>query len=319
MNRSKYFDDAEEKLSLLATRLEIRSGLNILNLNLHSETFYANLLNLLFDWDLHNLNAIDKNAAGIDLVDTQNKFIAQVSSTATKQKIESALSKDLSAYKGYSFKFISISKDASPLRTKTFANPHNLIFAPDKDILDIPALLQFLLATDINRQKQVYDFLQKELRNLTQPEKIESNLTTLITILSKEDWSNGVSQYQSKPYEIQAKISYNHLDRAKTLIEDYKIHHSRIDRIYTEFDKLGANKSLSILDGIRAEYLAVCRDNSPDDCFFLVITNVCNRIRRSSNYQPMPEEELELCAGILVVDAFIRCKIYNNPPLLLQC
>jgi len=103
MNRSKYFDDAEEKLSVLATRLEIRSGLNILNLHLHSETFYSNLLNLLFDWDLHNLNAIDKNAPGIDLIDTQNKIVAQVSSTATKQKIESALSKDLSKYQGYSF------------------------------------------------------------------------------------------------------------------------------------------------------------------------------------------------------------------------
>ena len=205
------------------------------------------------------------------------------------------------------------------MRTNTFANPHNLIFAPDKDILDIRSLLQVLLAADIHRQKRIYDFLQKELKNETQPEHIESNLTTLISILSKEDWSNGLSHYESTPYEIEAKISYNHLNRAKKLIEDYKIHHSRIDRIYTEFDKLGANKSLSILNGIRTEYLAVCQDNSADDCFFLVITNVCNRIRRSSNYKPMAEEELELCVGILVVDAFIRCKIYNNPQLPLQC
>jgi hypothetical protein len=27
----------------------------------------------------------------------------------------------------------------------------------------------------------------------------------------------------------------------------------------------------------------------------------------------IPQEEMEMCVGILVVDAFIRCKIFKNP------
>ena len=100
MNRQTNFNFIKEKLSLLATHIEMSGGLNILDLHLHSENFYLHFFNLLFGWELQNLNAVQKNAAGVDLVDTSNKIIVQVSATATKQKIESALAKNLSNYKG---------------------------------------------------------------------------------------------------------------------------------------------------------------------------------------------------------------------------
>jgi len=313
MNRQKYFNFIEEKLTMLATRIEMRGGLNILDLNLHSENFYSHFLNLLFGWDLRNYNTKQQNMAGIDLVDTRNNIVAQVSSTATRHKIESALNKDLSKYPGFSFKFISISKDAKNLRTKTFANPHNLIFSPNKDILDISSLLAFIAELDIDSLKELYEFIKKELKGEPDPEKVESNLTTIIKILSKEDWSQGVSGFETVPYDIEAKISYNQLDAARVLIDDYKIHYPRIEKIYSDFDMQGANKSLSILNGIRAEYIALCSVGSPDQYFFSIIEKVVQKIQASANYTPMPEEELELCVHILVVDAFIRCKIFKNP------
>src|ERR1035437_8567047 len=126
MNRLQYFNFIEEKLNGLAYRLEVRGGLNLLDLHLHSENFHQHFFNLLFGFSLRNLNTVSQNTAGIDLIDETNKIVVQVSSTATKQKIDSALGKDLSAYKGYAFRFISISKDAANLRTKTFINPHGL-------------------------------------------------------------------------------------------------------------------------------------------------------------------------------------------------
>jgi hypothetical protein len=313
MNRSKFFNFIEEKLSLLAMRIEMRGGLNLLDLNLHSEDFYQHFINLLFDWELKNLNAVQQNAPGIDLVDTTNKIVAQVSATATRQKIESALTKDLSTYKGYSFKFISISKDAKDLRTKTFLNPHNLTFSPPKDIFDIKSLLTFIKNMRVEKMEKVYEFLKKELKNEPDPEKVESNLTTIIKILSKEDWSQGALGFEIVPYEIEEKISYNQLDTARVLIDDYKIHYPRIEKIYSDFDRQGANKSLSILNGIRTEYVALCSVGSPDQCFFSIIEKVVQKIRISANYTPIPEEELALCVQILVVDAFIRCKIFKNP------
>ncbi|MGE0084395.1 MAG: ABC-three component system protein [Desulfococcaceae bacterium] len=313
MNRQVKFNFIEEKLTHLAFRIEVRGGLNILDLNLHSENFYQHLLNLLFDWDLKNLNTEQKNSAGVDLVDATNKIIAQVSATATKQKVESALSKDLSNYNGYAFKFISICKNASNLRTKTFCNPNHLIFSPSSDILDITSLLKFIGDMEIDQQRKVYEFLKRELKNEPDPERIESNLTTIIKILSKEDWSRGAMGFETVPYDPETKISYNQLEAAKVLIDDYKIHYHRIDKIYSDFDKQGVNKSISILNGIRTEYLALGTIVSPDQCFFSIIEKVAHKIRASANYAPIPDEELVLCVQILVVDAFVRCKIFKNP------
>lgn len=314
MNRQQYFNFIEEKLSQLAFRIEIRGGLNIIDLHIHSENFYLAFLNLLFGWELQNLNFVKKNAAGIDLVDTTNKIIVQVSATATKQKIESALAKDLSNYKGYAFKFISISKEAVDLRTKTFSNPHNLIFSPAEDIFDISSLLKFICSMDINQQKGVYEFLEKELKSEPDPGKIESNLTTIIKILSGVDWSQEPTDFETDAFDIDKKISYNQLNTARDIIDDFKIHYHRIDNIYSDFDKQGVNKSLSVLNGIRNEYLALRAKLSPDQCFSSIVDKVKQKIRASANYTPIPDEELELCVQILVVDAFIRCKIFKNPP-----
>lgn len=313
MNLQKYFDFIEESLSILATRIEIRGKINLLDLNLHSENFYRDFVNLLFNWELENLNVIDQNAAGIDLFDTTNRIVVQVSSTATKQKVESALKKDLSAYAGYSFKFISISKDATKLRSKTFANPHKLVFNPQSDILDVPSLLREVNALDINRMKEVYDFMKKELKAEPDPEKVESNLATIIDILSKEDWSGRNLDTEKVPFDIEEKITFNDLNTARKFIEEYFVYNSRIDKIYTEFDKMGVNKSFSVLKGVRSIYLTLDSSSSPDQIFLSVIHEVTKKVKESANYVPIPEEELDLCVQILVVDAFIRCEIFENP------
>ncbi|WP_158247792.1 SMEK domain-containing protein, partial [Pseudomonas sp. FW215-T2] len=41
MNRQTYCNYVEEQLSQLAYRIEVRSKLNILDLNIHSENFYT--------------------------------------------------------------------------------------------------------------------------------------------------------------------------------------------------------------------------------------------------------------------------------------
>ena len=91
MNRTLYFNYIEEKLNTLAYRIEVRSKLNLLELNIHSENFFADLCNIIFDLDLENLNFSYQNIDGIDLIDHKNKVVVQVSSTCTKAKIESSL------------------------------------------------------------------------------------------------------------------------------------------------------------------------------------------------------------------------------------
>jgi hypothetical protein len=91
------------------------------------------------------------------------------------------------------------------------------------------------------------------------------------------------------------------------------MHYGRVDKIYTEFDSLGLNKSNSVLGNIRKEYIKAKSILNDDSLFFEVIQKVQEKIQSSANYIQTPIDELELCVNILVVDAFIRCKIFENP------
>lgn len=313
MNRSHIFDACERYLSTLCTSVELRGKLNLLNLHVHCEDFYAGLLNRLFLLELKNMNAYVQNAEGVDLIDKKAKVILQVSSTATAQKVNAALGKDLSAHQGHSFRFMSISKDASGLRSKKFINPHNLIFDPANDVYDVASLLSIILHLDLARQRDVYNYLHQELSQPgadRMPE--ESNLAAIINIISKENLgSSGVANIVD--FNVDEKVAINGLDAAASVIEDYKVYSHIVDRTYTEFDNNGINKSKSVLEAFRAIYLKLKIKHSGDELFFQITEEVTNRVRQSSNFARVPIEELNLYVNVLAVDAFIRCKILKKP------
>ena len=314
MNRDPYFSYIEEKLNLLALRIESRGKLNILNLHVHSENFYVDFFNVLFGYKLQNMNAVKQNVEAIDLIDSENKIVIQVSATASKEKIESALTKNLSKYKSYEFKFISICKDASHLRTKLFKNPHGLAFNPADDIFDVPSLLNVILSLNIDRLNEIFRFIKKELGDDVPPQKVESSLATIVNILAAEDFNDVIgAKYEVLPYDVDRKIEFNKLDSAKAIVNDYKVHYGRLDKIYSEFNRLGANKSRAVLDAIRRFYIDNKKSLSDDLLFQKVVNGVLARVYESKNIAAMPYEELELCVNVLVVDAFIRCKIFENP------
>ena len=313
MNRLRYFNYIIRRLSALATEIELRGKLNYLDQHLHSENFYLYFFNDLFGWQLHNMNVIKANAEGIDLIDHNNKILVQVSATATKGKVESALAKDLSAYAGYSFKFISISKDADFLRSKIFANPHNLTFDPRVDIHDVASIMRDINALGIDDLGRIYRFIKNELVVEVDHVKIASNLASIINILAMEDWNYTDSTVETIPFDIDRKIVFNNLDDARDIIDEYSIHHNRVDKLYADFDREGSNKSLSVLDAIKRYYVNHRAQISDDDLYFKVVECAIDRVKDSANYTEIPIEELELCVNILVVDAFIRCKIFKNP------
>jgi len=314
MNRTEYYNYIDEKLHVLAQRITTGGKLNILSLHMHSENFYLHFFNLLFGYKLENLNTFLQNVEAIDLIDNTNKIVIQVSATNTKQKVETTLEKEIiKTYSAYTFKFISIAKDASNLQKNTFRNPHSIFFNPANDIYDITTILGKILSASIDEQKKIYQFIKKELGSEVDIVKLDSNLATVINILAKEKWDDSNKLSSVSSFEIERKITYNDLDSAKDIIEEYSLYYGKVDAKYSEFDSFGNNKSNSVLATIKREYLKLKKKESPDNVFFLVIEAIKNKILNSSNYIQIPIDELELCIDILVVDAFIRCKIFENP------
>lgn len=317
MNRSGYFNYIEEKLNILSVRVKARGKLNILDFHLHSEDFYMSFLNLLYGFDLKNLNTLNQNVEGIDLIDHTNKLVAQVSATSTKQKIENTLEKDIfNKYKDYKFIFISISEVADDLRKKTYKNKYNVEFLPQNDIYDIPSILRTIIALEIDKQREIYEFIRKELGEDVNIVKLDSDLAELINILSKEPLSNVDSDINIDEFQIDKKIKFNELDSTELIIEDYVIYYGHLNRKYTEFDKLGVNKSVFVLQTIRQQYIKLRSEGNyknNDILFLQVIEAVKEIIKQSKNYIELSFEQLEFCVNILVVDAFVKCKIFKNP------
>jgi hypothetical protein len=316
MNRVTYYNYIEDRLFTLCLRIETRGKINILDYHLHSENFYRDLFNKLYTWNLENLNAQVQNVEAIDLIDKTNKIIIQISATNTKSKIDNALSKPSltgTEYNGFNFKFISIAKDATNLRSQSYNPPTGINFVPATDIYDAKSILHDINNLDINTLEIIYKLIKSELGKETDILRLESNLSSVINILAKENLAPVDSNSNINSFEIERKIDFNNLSTSKSIIDDYKLYHHIVDRIYSEFDKSGCNKSISVLNTIKSEYVNYSSKLLGDELFNQVISTIAERILQSPNFEKIPQEEMEMCAGILVVDAFIRCKIFKNP------
>ena len=315
MNRSTYFNFIEEKMNLVSLRINKRGKINLLDLNIYSETFFADLINIILKYKLKNINTLKQNTEGIDLIDEKSKIIAQVSATCTKQKIEDSLRTTIfQNHPGFQYKFIAITGDATKLRKSKYTNPYGIVFYPDRDIFDITSILNLILNMGIDEQREIYDFIRKELGSEFDAVKFDSNLTSIINILSRDDLSR-VSEYpEINAYEIERKILFNDLVSARPAIDEYKIYYGKLDEKYKEFDKQGANKSMSVFLQIKQKYVRLLESAlSTHELFFSIIDSIIELIMRSKNYSDIPYEELEMCVSIIIVDAFIRCKIFENP------
>ena len=66
-------------------------SLNLCDINIFGENFIADLLNLLYGFQLENANGKVQNNKGYDLRDDRNKIIVQITSTVTTQKLAHTL------------------------------------------------------------------------------------------------------------------------------------------------------------------------------------------------------------------------------------
>ena len=319
MQRKNYFDYIEEKLAILSIRVKNRGKLNILDVHMHSENFYRDLMNLLYDWSLDNINNSIQNVEAIDLIDYNKKIIVQISATVTKAKIEKSLDKKIIekyAQRGYKSKFGSIAENADKIRNQNYQNPYGVGFEPQNDIFDISSLEKDIIDLQTEKMERVYQFIKAELGNMPDSISFNSDLATIINILAEVKLDSDEPLGNINMYEIDKKIAFNKLDIASMIINDYKIFYNQIEKKYREFDRMGLNKSMLVLQLLRRMYIDALLNNkynNSDLLFVGLIDEVKEIVKNSRNYSEISKETLEVCASMLVVDAFMRCKIFKNP------
>jgi len=312
LQRQTYINDIVNRLSGLAYNVELRGLLNLLDLHVISEDFYVGLLNLIYGWELRNANNLQQNVSGIDLVDDSNHILVQVTGTSTKRKIVHSLKEISEKYTGYHFYFAPIVIDAKEQRKHKYAPPHEVIFNPKTDILDIHFIVDRIKGMpDVGSIGIIDMFIKNNIQNdVPDPTQLTSGLNYIISQLAEDDLNE--CDVDMTEFEIEAKISFNNLSiYAKDAIEQYKIYYINVQKIYSEYARQGKTKSMAVLQKLHKIYVSLKSQASGDALFIAIKNEIINQINNKNNN--LSQEQLEMCVEMLMVHAFMECKIFEKP------
>lgn len=111
------------------------------------------------------------------------------------------------------------------------------------------------------------------------------------------------------PFKIEEKIEFNELSRHYGIIQKYSVYYHSVEALYNELEP--AQKA-SLLEAINDLYLTCQRPSiNSDDLWDNVESKLIEKL--SNETQLEYSEQLEWCVKIIMVDAFMRCKILEEP------
>ena len=154
-----YMIDQLEEVSLKAKR---RNSLGLMDLSKYCENYFRDILNLIYGWDLEDLNVSGPTEKGLDLGDKNKKIAIQVTTTNTKQKIDKTLKNITDEHlKKYNlFKILIIGDKQNSY--SSFTNPKKVNFTVENNIIDICDLQRDICRLDIRVLKELFDLIKSE-------------------------------------------------------------------------------------------------------------------------------------------------------------
>lgn len=181
-----------------------------------------------------------------------------------------------------------------------------------------------------NEQKYPVSLLKEwkknhESKQLYQLNLNPSLLTLAINIISSANFddNNFKTDESVEPFKIEDKIKYNAIKRNKSLIDEYKVFYTKISSLYNELEMQGSFKKEKLLRIIKQIYLKIkgCYIKDSDNQIEIVRDNADSIIEDVENKllelaeknKKHLSEDISFGISIIMVDAFIRCKILEEP------
>lgn len=314
MNSIIYYNEISSLLTMLSYQINREGRLNLHDINIYTEYFYRDFLNTLYSLNLVNANDLTYNEPGIDLADASSKIMVQVSSTATKEKIQSSLEKaDKAKYHGFHFYFLSISKPTEKLKEKSYSCPDEFMFNSKNDIYDIDDILRKVLSADVEVQKELSHLSKNQLEPIAPDRRQPSALAAIVESLAK-DPTLGPEDLDSNAFDISDKVNYNQLATIHDDIRDAAIYSSILDKIYRTCENAGKAPRIKIQSILKSEYLKNKTNLASVRLYYHMVEYVVSKVCNSNNLSPnLFQEDIEWGAKVIVADAFQSCKIFEHP------
>lgn len=150
------------------------------------------------------------------------------------------------------------------------------------------------------------------------PSMLQNAISAILTIqVDDNDEDESLSAFDP-----QTKIDYNKLRKNAPLIHRYKVYHEKINSLYDELETQGSMKKELLLSVIRNLYLEVRGNyvregedlvqqvqNNADN----IMDDVYDALYAKMESSGLWDEEIIIGIRMVVVDAFMRCKILEEP------
>jgi hypothetical protein len=152
--------------------------------------------------------------------------------------------------------------------------------------------------------------------------KNPSALNVVIGYVGKTILEKNISSEPINAPDTEEKIAFNNVKRFKPIIEEYAVYHGKLNKLYEEIEKQGSTKKEFVLQNIKTIYLKEkgkykdineIRANADN-----IIENIQNELWKiidnsNNTVTDLPIEAIEISLYIILVDAFMRCNILEEP------
>lgn len=164
MNRMFKLAEIKNYLKELEKNIEYENITSSFDINKQCENFYCGLLNIIYGYDLKNINAEIKGFAGVDLIDDINGICIQVTSNNKSSKVQATIDEfvKLELYKNSKLMILIICGKKKKYRKK-FDTHKKFAFDSSKDIIDNEDLYFKIYNSPIELIDQILKYLKSEL------------------------------------------------------------------------------------------------------------------------------------------------------------
>lgn len=186
IDKESYLKDISDSLALLSKRVEIYNCVNFYDINIVAEDFYAELLNLIFGYELVNLNVAEKNAPAIDLSDAKNRVSIQVTSDNSSEKVKETIRKFIEQKHYLKFdRLIVLILTKKKKYTTAFNTAGRFDFEVTRDILDYTDLMKCIRGKKTEELRKMREFLSSEFADKVHEVKKtqSSEVDTIIALI----------------------------------------------------------------------------------------------------------------------------------------
>jgi len=310
---------AEMKEYLIRLESHIRADISLQHQNSHIEleTFFRDLLNQTFAWNLGNANAkLGLNQDSFDLFDDGDQLAVQVTVTTTAAKIRKTLKSFIGKhdlrYKRLIFVYPVIDVPDSKADFAGLLNGYD--FAPSRDRIGFGTILQKAQDMLVDDQEALLQLLRRELKPLGAALQmgVDQTLETLIAVINYMSSNSPIEQieFDEQQPDLQRKRE-RFREHTAHILTQYRINqglHATIQqaRQAIGYDSVRVAKIQAWLKIRSIEALQMSGEDV-SAAFTQLVNNLLDVAHsRGTNAE-------ETAVRFLLADEFVRCNVFPNP------